>query len=98
MENRAFVGKPDGSTLQSMFKLKMQFDEILNAFTGEFPPATISDSLERFNVDDDLYVIRYRSEGGIKEYRVDGDAFVVTSYRVLDAESRAILNGFGSEL
>ena len=98
MENRAVVGKPDGSILQSMFKLKMQFDEILDAFTGEFPTAGSADSLDRFNVDEDLYVIRYRSEGGIKEYRVDGDAFVVTSYRVLDTASRAILTSFASRL
>ena len=98
MENKAIVGKPDGSVLQSMFKLKMQFDEILNAFTGEFPPAGAADSLERFTVHDDQYVIAYKSDGGAKEYRVDGDAFVVTSYRVLDADSSAIMYSSASEL
>jgi len=35
-ENTAIVGTPDGKTLQSLFRLKMQFEEILSAFTGEF--------------------------------------------------------------
>ena len=96
MENRAFVGKPDGSILQSMFRLKMRFDEILNAFTGEFPPASPSDSLYRFDVEDYQYVIRYRTAAGTKEYRIDGDAFIVTAYRVLGTDGRASLTGFSS--
>jgi outer membrane lipoprotein-sorting protein len=84
MENTAIVGKPDGTTLRSMFRLKMKFDEVIHAFTGEFPSAAADDSLERFYVYDDQYVIKYHTQDGSKEYHIDGDTFIITSYRVYD--------------
>jgi hypothetical protein len=98
IENRAVAGKPDGSTLESIFRLKMRFEEILNAFTGEFPAAARNDTINRFYVEDGLYVISYRTEEGTKEYRIDGDTFVITSYRILDGGGKSILNAFATEL
>ncbi|OLD74944.1 MAG: hypothetical protein AUI33_05885 [Ignavibacteria bacterium 13_1_40CM_2_61_4] len=84
MQNRAVIGTPDGRTLQSMFRLRMDFDQILNAFTGEFPEASRGDTLSGFNIDDNEYVLRYRNAARGTEYRIDGDAFVVRSYTVAD--------------
>ena len=84
MQNRAFIGRPDGRTLQSMFRLKMDFDQILNAFTGEFPEASPGDTLSGFTIDDNAYVLHYRNAASSTEYRIDGDAFVVRSYTVAD--------------
>ncbi len=92
-ENTAVVGKPDGSTLQSMFRLKIRFDELLNAFAGGFPDPDDHDSLAGFSVDRDLYVLLFRSTDGTKEYRVDGDNFLVMGYRTLDAQGTATLTG-----
>ncbi len=84
-ENTAVVGKPDGKTLRSMFRLKMQFDEVIDAFTGEFPTIVKSDSLERFSFNEEgFYVLIYRTAEGKKEYRIDADAFIVAGYRVFD--------------
>lgn len=93
-ENTARVGKPDGTMLQSLFHLKMKFDEVLDAFAGEFPPADEYDTLSRFFVDKDLYVLVYRSEQVAKEYRVDGDGFLVSGYREFDAEGNPSLIAF----
>lgn len=82
-ENTATVGTPDGTTLQSMFRVRLKFDEILRAFTGEFLTTAVPDSLDQFAVRDNLYLLRYRARGGIQEYRVDPALFVVTSYRFL---------------
>jgi len=84
MQNRAVIGRPDGRTLQSMFKLKMDFDQILNAFTGEFPEASPADTLSGFSIEDNEYVLRYRNPANGTEYRIDGDAFVVRTYTVTD--------------
>lgn len=97
-DNTATIGKPDGSILKSMFRLSLRFDEILKVFTGEFFPTTNTDSLESFTVQDDLYVIRYRGSEGVKEYRVDGETFVVTSYRLLDSEGKATVVAIASRL
>ena len=98
MENTVLVGKPDGKTLGSLFRLKMHFDEVLNAFTGEFSSIVRNDSMEHFSVENDLYVIKYRTREGMKEYRIDGDTFVVISFRVLDAEGKALLTALASRL
>jgi outer membrane lipoprotein-sorting protein len=85
MENRAVLGRPDGRTLQSMFKLRMDFDQILNAFTGEFPEASRGDTLSGpVAIEDNAYVLQYRNPAGGTEYRIDGETFVVRSYTVAD--------------
>lgn len=93
-ENTAVIGKPDGSTLQSMFHLKIRCEELVNAFAGGFPDADDHDSLAGFSVDRDLYVLLFRNANGTKEYRVDGDDFLVMDYRTLDAQGTATLTGF----
>jgi len=92
-ENTAMIGKPDGKTLRSMFRLTMQFDEVIGAFTGEFPTVSKSDSLESFSVNDEgFYVLKYRTHDGRKEYWIDGDAFIVAGYRVFDGEGSVMVN------
>jgi hypothetical protein len=98
MENRAYTGKPDGVTLRSLFRLRMDFQEILNAFTGEFPMKSASDSLIRFYVKDRTYVIGFQRNRETIEYYVDGFTFVVNTYRIIDRESNATLTAFASEV
>jgi len=98
MENKAIIGRPDGRTLQSMFRLNMDFDEILDAFTGEFPGASPGDSLARFSVEDDRYVMRYANGAGAKEYQIDADAFVVTGYRVADSTGAPALTATAARI
>ena len=83
--NTATIGKPDGGTFSSMLNITLQFDEILRTFTGEFFANSMNDSLREFSVNEGLYVIRYQSGNDVKEYRVDPNLFVVTSYRLLDS-------------
>ena len=97
-ENRAVIGTSDSAALQSVLRMKLQFDEVLGAFTGEFPIEIKNDSTYQFFVEDELYVLRYRSGEDTKEYRIDGDAFVVTSYRMLDDRGGARLNAFASRI
>lgn len=91
MQNNAVIGRPDGKTLQAMFHLAMGFDELLDAFTGEFPLSTGDDSLEQFSVVEGLYVATFRHDTLRKEYRIDGDSFMVTSYRILDDAGKATM-------
>ncbi|HLF14362.1 MAG TPA: DUF4292 domain-containing protein [Bacteroidota bacterium] len=95
-DNYAFVGKPDGTTLHSMFNLKMTFDEVMRAFTGEFfaPGAGAPDS---FAADGESYVFTYRAGESRTEYRVDAQDYFVRSYRVLDASGRPTLTAMASE-
>ena len=98
MENKVITGTPDGSTLQSMFRLKMNFDEVIRAFTGEFPMDVSSDSLMRFDAKEDQYILTFHKNRSTVEYYVDNDAFVVTTYRVLDLQGNAVLTAFTSRI
>ncbi len=95
-DNYAFVGKSDGSTLHSMFNLRMTFDEVMRAFTGEFlaPGAGTPDS---FTTDGESYVFTYRTGAGRKEYRVDGQDYFIRSYRVIDSAGRPTVTAIASE-
>jgi len=97
MDNTALIGKPDGQTLNAMFRLRMEFDEILRAFTGEFASPAAGDSLGSQSVKDELYVIRYRTEHGTREYRIDGDTFVIASYRMLDSTGKSTITALASD-
>jgi len=95
-ENYAFVGASDGSTLHEMFNLRMKFDEVLRAFTGEFFSSG-GDSLESFTAGGGVYILLYRSGDVTREYRVDGQEYFVRSYRVLDSSGRPTMTAIASE-
>ena len=97
-ENVAVVGKADGKLFASMFRLKMRFDEVINAFTGEFSSTSDGDSLIEFGVEHYHYVIKYREQAGIKEYHIDGAEFVVTGYREFNDQGNVVLTAFAGQL
>lgn len=92
MDNTAILGKPDGRTLQTMFHLNMEFDELLHAFTGEFPLSVESDSLEKFYIKDNVYIVLYKNDHEKKEYRIDADDFIINNYRVIDSTGKTTMN------
>ncbi len=97
--NESISGLPDEETIQSALHVKLGFDEIIRAFTCEFPFPARPDTKEGvFSVDGDSYVFRFSDESRTKEYYVDGDAFVVTSYRLLDTAKRAVLIATASDI
>lgn len=98
MENTAIVGKPDGKTLNAILRLRMEFDQIINAFTGEIAPVRDEDSIMQFSVENNLYVIRHQSVDGKKEYWIDGDSFIVVDYRYVNAQDETILTTHASDI
>jgi outer membrane lipoprotein-sorting protein len=91
MENTTIVGTPDGKTLNSILRLKMQFDQIINTFTGEIRSVGDRDSLLQYSVENNYYVMRYQSPEGKKECWIDGDSFIVTDYRATNDQGETVL-------
>jgi hypothetical protein len=94
--NIANRGAATGAPFSSLIRLALHADEIVRAFTGEFLRDRPGDSLQSFQVQDDLYVLRYHTDPGIQEYRVDSDAGSVASYRMLDSTGKADLIAMAS--
>ncbi len=91
IEHTAIVGVPDGKTLNSIIRLKMQFDQIINTFTGEIRSVSDRDSLLQYSVENNFYVVRYQSPEGKKECWIDGDSFIVTDYRATNDQGENVL-------
>ena len=89
--NIARRGSASGAPFSSLIRLALHADEIIRAFTGEFLRAGAEDSLQTFLIQDDLYVLRYRTDLETREYRIDSDAMSVASYRLLDSAGKANL-------
>jgi len=96
MENKIIAGSPDGRTLKSIFRLSLAFDELLRAFTGEFPMNVRHDSLQQFSVEPGAYIIRARHGEETREYRIDGETYIVESYRVSDRQGNVLLTASAS--
>ncbi|MBI4548677.1 MAG: DUF4292 domain-containing protein [Ignavibacteriae bacterium] len=97
-ENVAVVGKADGKMFASMFKLKMKFDEVINAFTGEFSSTSDGDSVVRYSIESDYYLVKYRTPDGAKEIYIDGNEFVVTGYREFNNDGEVTLTAIADQL
>lgn len=95
-DNYAFIGKSDGSTLHAMFNLRMNFDEVIRAFTGDFFSSP-AESLISFSNDSLSYILTYRDGPRAVEYRIDGEYHYVSAYRVLDASGRSTLTAIAEE-
>lgn len=91
MENAAVTGVPDSATLNKLLNVSMGFEEILSVFTGELALAGPEDSLLSFGVQEGEYVASFRDGMLVKEIRVDGDAFVVTSFLLTDSEGISLV-------
>jgi len=98
-DNSMLTGTPDEETLRSVIHLKLGFDEILNAFTGDvaLPPDSGAGPRE-FSVEDNDYVFRYHTPEGTREYHIDGDEFIVTGYRMLDSSRHSVFTALASDL
>ncbi len=98
LEHLAITGTPNGRALRSILPIRMQFDEILNALTGECPVAAAGDSLLADSLDGKTYRLLYRTADGRKEYDIDGETFIVRGYRVYDRAGGALLTAESSRI
>ena len=90
MDNSATFGKPDGKTLESMLHVSMGFDELIDAFTGDFP-VTNAESPDSFSMQDGQYLLQFHEGRTRKEYRIDAGSFIINSYRMLDDEGKVTM-------
>ena len=90
-ENVAIVGTPNGRTLQSLFNLNMDYQEIVDVFTGDFFLKNQTDSMSKFSIQGNGYVIHYQRRDEGVEYEIDGTDFFVSGFRLLDSEGKSQL-------
>jgi hypothetical protein len=92
-DHYAVAGRPDGSTMSTLFNIGLDFDQVLLSFTGEFTAAAAGKSgaagaAGNTSTGDEGYILTYDRDGKTQEFRIDGSDYFVTSYRLLGADGR----------
>lgn len=98
LDNTVITGYPEGGQLGSFLPVEMDVRDIISALVGEFPILDARDTLVKFTVENDQYVVQYRSLKKLTELSIDSDAFVVSSYSTFDLDSTEQIGAVVSEI
>lgn len=96
MNNTVYRGKNNTDMLEKIFKVKLSFDELLDAFTGSVNMTQeLTEQPSKYEVAYDKYILTYvDSNTQIKNrYRVDIRDLTVTDYQVIDEADQEVLDG-----
>ena len=96
LQNTAYVGNVNSNAMQSIFRINLSFEDLLDAFVGS---VNLTSNLYRepdtYVVADDKYVMYYtdsaRSYSTI--YKVDVRQLAITNYEMYDIENQLVLRG-----
>ncbi len=96
LQNTAYTGSVNSNALQSIFRINLSFEDLMDAFIGS---VNLTSNLYRppdnYVVDADKYVLTYsdsaRSYKSI--YRVDVRQLAITNYELFDIEDQLVLKG-----
>ena len=96
INNTAYEGEVDDDILNSVFKINLTFNELMDAFIGS---VNLTDNLyrppEKYTIDYDKYVLTYIDTDTDRRtiYRVDIRELGITDYQVLDSNGDGLLEG-----
>ncbi len=96
LNHRRLTGRPDPSTLESVFHIGLSFDEILDAFAGNLGTLRNAETNSEVTASDGQYVLRSQTDTGSEQRWVDGTSFIVTKFAQFDTTGRPVVTGEAS--
>lgn len=96
LQNTAYVGNVNSNALQSIFRINLSFEDLLDAFIGS---VNLTSNLYRppdtYVVEDDKYVLTYSdsARSNTTLYRVDVRQLAITDYEMYGTENQLMLKG-----
>jgi hypothetical protein len=96
MNNTVTTGSMDGRGLETVFPVKIPMDRLLEALSGAIslpaePPV-------RYVIEDDKFLLVYRTPAGTASYRVDPTELLVTGFTAADTAGTLVLEMNSSKL
>ena len=96
LQNTAYIGDVNSNALQSIFRINLSFEDLLDAFIGS---VNLTNNLYRapddYKVENEKYVLTYfdsvRTNKSI--YKVDVRQLGITDYQLFDLDETLILHG-----
>ena len=96
LKNTAYVGSVNSNALQSIFRINLSFEDLLDAFVGS---VNLTSNLYRppddYFVEDDRYVLTYLDSARTNKtiYRVDVRQLGITNYQLYGFDETLMLEG-----
>jgi len=96
LQNTAYVGSVNSNALQSIFRIYLSFEDLLDAFIGS---VNLTNNLYRapdnYFVEDDRYVLTYLDSARTNKsiYKVDVRQLGITNYQLYGLDDNLMLEG-----
>ena len=96
LKNTAYIGAVNSNALQSIFRINLSFEDLLDAFVGS---VNLTNNLYRapdnYFVEDDRYVLTYLDSARTNKtiYRVDVRQLGITEYQLFGLDDELMLEG-----
>ncbi len=96
LKNTAYVGAVNSDALQSIFRINLSFEDLLDAFVGS---VNLTNNLYRtpdnYDVEDDRYVLTYLDSARTNKtvYKVDVRQLGITEYQLFGLDDVLMLKG-----
>ncbi len=96
LKNTAYIGAVNSNALQSIFRINLSFEDLLDAFVGS---VNLTNNLYRapddYFVEDDRYVLTYLDSARTNKtvYKVDVRQLGITEYRLFGLDDILMLQG-----
>ncbi len=96
LQNTAYVGSVNSNALQSIFRINLSFEDLLDAFIGS---VNLTNNLYRapdnYYVEDERYVLTYLDSARTNKtiYKVDVRQLGITNYQLFGLDETLMLQG-----
>lgn len=90
-QNRLVEGPTNSANLSRVFQIPIDFDEVLNLFTGGLFHSEDRANPSDFSVEDEEFVMTYNSYTGTRKYRVDSQTMQIVKIQHFDGSGRLVL-------
>jgi len=87
-QNQVITGPVNATNLRRIFRITLTFDELLNLFTGGSFLASDESQAEAVTVEDNQYILLYRSAAGSRRYWIDPATLLITRVQHLDQKGK----------
>lgn len=96
MNNTVTTGSMDGRGLEGVFPVKIPMDRLLEALSGAI--ALPAEPPSRYVVENERFLLVYRTPAGTASYRVDPEELLVTGFTAADTAGAIVLEMTSSKL
>jgi outer membrane lipoprotein-sorting protein len=90
LQNRLIVGPTNAANLKKILRIQVEFDDLLNLFTGGLFVSEDNRSPDSFTIEDEHFVLAFDNPQGSRRYWVDPQSHVIVRIQHLDRRGRLV--------